>query len=111
MFTDNEQINKMNIKNLFSVIWSKIAIKFGKEYSKEPIPEGFYCYTINTIDFGTFSSRVVIDTTLCPYYKHLWGHWNGCKYCGIITDDFLFADDIKICDIKEGALTDYEDEL
>ena len=33
----------------------------------------------------------------CKYYKTLGKRWNGCKYLGIITDDFVFDDQCKMC--------------
>lgn len=86
--------NKMKYRNLLSVVYSKLLLLFGVKHNTSVIPKGEYCYT-----YTTKASRLVVSyiMTDCPYYKPISKKWNGCKYLGIITDDFIFEDKCKIC--------------
>ena len=83
-------------KNLASMLYSKLLFLFGKKYDSSVIPEGHYCYTpdFEKIKASDSFTYYIIP---CPYYKTLGKTWNGCKYIGIITDDFVFDDQCKIC--------------
>lgn len=82
-------------KNWVSILISKLLIKFGKKYSTKPIPEGLYCYIYDSDE--TLFTKGYININPCKYYKWLGGHYNGCKYLGIVSKDFIFADQCKIC--------------
>ena len=97
MFTYNEHTKIMNIRNLISVLWSQIAIAFGKKYDPSVIPEGVYCYSPDIVKNGDFFTCNII---MCPYYKGISNHVNGCKFMGKITDDFQFDDACKMCNVK-----------
>ena len=74
-------------KNFVSVVYSKLLLLFGISHTPSVIPKGEYCYGIN------LKEGAVIR---CPYYKPLGKERNGCKYLGVITDDFIFEDKCKI---------------
>lgn len=83
-------------KNLISVLYSKLLLLLGHKYSATVIPHGAYCYTpdIEKNKTREFSVYYIIP---CKYYKTIGERWNGCKYLGLITDDFIFADQCKLC--------------
>ena len=78
------------------MLWSKIVLFFGYKYDKSQIPEGQYCY-IPDIEKNKKAEKWTYYIIPCKYYKTLGKHWNGCKYLGIITDDFVFDDQCKMC--------------
>ena len=84
------------IKNLLTIFYGKIIFFLGLKQKKHIIPKGMYCYSP---DFkkNENSNDLIYYVIRCPYYKFLWKHWNGCSYLGIITDDFAFDDQCKIC--------------
>lgn len=85
------------------MILSKIVLIFGYKYDKSIIPPGPYCYKPDiekNKDYGK-NDKYIYYITPCPYYKKLFKNMNGCKYYGIITDDFVFNDQCKICDIND----------
>lgn len=88
-------------KNIFNVLWSLIKTKLGYKYSKEEIPDGPYCYKLLSVNKGKCKIKK------CTYYKTLPKGYNACKFLGVVTDDFIFDDQCKICDVKE----DYRDEI
>lgn len=72
--------------------------KFGYKYDTSVIPEGMYCYSSvdedpmeSIIDNGYYSTKP------CPYYLCLGKGKNACKFKAIITEDFCFDDQCKIC--------------
>ena len=84
-------MNKMYLywaKNFVSVVYSKLLLLFGISHTPSVIPKGEYCYSFN-------HKKKIVH---CPYYKTLGKELNGCKYLGIITDDYIFDDMCKICD-------------
>lgn len=98
MFTYNEHTKIMNIKNLINVLWSIVAI--WKTYDTSVIPEGVYCYSPDVVkneESDSFTYYIIP----CPYYKGISDRWKGCKYIGTITDDFVFRDGCKICNINK----------
>lgn len=88
--------------NFISLIWSKVIIFFGYKYDESVIPPGMYCYRPNDEKNKMYGNgnRYVYHIIPCPYYKTISKHWNGCKYYGIITDDFVFNDQCKLCNIN-----------
>jgi hypothetical protein len=98
--------------NILNSIFGVIRIKLGIKYSEDKIPHGPYCYKINRDSDGKIisppiSSEITIKIEPCVYYKTLPNDYNSCKFLGIITDDYIFGDQCKICDIKE----DYRDDV
>jgi hypothetical protein len=97
--------------NIINSIFGLIRIKLGIKYSEDKIPHGPYCYKLNRSSDGKLILPPVnagigfIEP--CIYYKTLPNDYNSCKFLGIITDDYIFGDQCKICDIKE----DYRDEV
>ena len=89
------------ISNLLEVLWSKLLIKFGIRLDESVIPEGPYCYKP---DLEKNKSETSFDYHIipCPYYKKISKNFNGCKYMGIVTDDFVFEDGCKICGVNKG---------
>ena len=83
-------------KNLTSMLYSKLLILFGVRHSTSIIPEGQYCYTPDYEKNKTAESFTYYVIP-CKYYKTLGKMWNGCKYLGMITDDFVFDDQCKMC--------------
>jgi hypothetical protein len=90
----------MKIKNLFSVIFSKMLITFGYKYDSSIIPDGLYCY-VPDVEKNKNTTKFEYHIIPCKYYKPIDKKWNGCKYIGIITDDLLFDDQCKICNVKK----------
>lgn len=92
-----------------SLIYSKIILFFGYEYDKSIIPPGPYCYSPDDEKNKRkdSDSKWVYYIKPCPYYKVISKNYNGCKYYGIITDDFVFGDQCKMCDINDNN-EDYE---
>ena len=80
------------LKNWLSMFYT---IKFKIKHNKELIPKGIYCYSPN------FHEGKYYNVTPCVYYKTLGKRYNGCKYCRVITDDCVFADQCKICEIND----------
>jgi hypothetical protein len=98
--------------NILNSIFGVIRIKLGIKYSEDKIPHGPYCYKLNRVSDGKLilppiNSGIGIRIEPCIYYKTLPNDYNSCKFLGIITDDYIFGDQCKICDIKE----DYRDEV
>lgn len=99
--------NKINylfksIINIISLLWSKIISGFGYKYDESVIPYGPYCYKPDdkrNINYGK-DGEFVYYTIPCRYYKIINKNWNGCKFYGIITDDYLFDDRCKMCNIN-----------
>jgi hypothetical protein len=88
-------------KNLVIILWWKLLRLFGYRENTDVIPNGHYCYKPDyhkneaTDDFTPY---YVIP---CKYYKKLGIYdWNGCSYLGIITNDFTFADNCKLCNVN-----------
>jgi hypothetical protein len=83
------------------MIWAKIYLFFGGKYFVSVIPIGKYCYAPdvakNKYEILTFGFLHTYWVVPCPYYKTLGRRWNGCQYCGVITDDMVFDDQCKIC--------------
>lgn len=88
----------MKIKIVISLILSKILLLFGYQYDSSCIPSGPYCYTP---DYEKMKNKDSDDFTYyikpCKYYKRISRNINGCKYLGVITNDFLFSDMCKLC--------------
>lgn len=83
-------------KNLTSMLYSKLLLLFGVRHSTSVIPEGQYCYTPD-YEKNKIAESCTYYVIPCKYYKTLGKRWNGCKYLGIITDDFVFDDQCKMC--------------
>jgi hypothetical protein len=83
-------------KNLASMLYSKLLLLFGVRLSTSAIPEGPYCYTPD-YEKNKIAESFTYYVIPCKYYKTLGKRWNGCKYLGIITDDFVFDDQCKMC--------------
>jgi len=79
----------------------RIKSKFVK-LKIDKIPEGCYCYSnIDGIDpFEELLNTGSYSIIPCPYYKRVGYKMYGCAYIGYATDDFMFADQIKICRVK-----------
>lgn len=93
---------KIYYKNFFSLIISKIVIFFGYKYDESVIPNGSYCYTPDNEKNNNKDINIYTYYTIpCKYYKEINREWNGCKFCGIITDDYVFDDKCKICEIND----------
>lgn len=87
-------------KNFVSIMFSKFLFLFGFKHDSSVIPEGPYCYSPDDGKNKNPESPFTYYTIPCKYYKTLGRKYNGCKYLGIITDDFLFDDQCKMCDIN-----------
>jgi hypothetical protein len=83
-------------KNFASMLYSKLLLLFGVRHSTSVIPEGPYCYTPD-YEKNKIAESFTYYVIPCKYYKTLGKKWNGCKYLGIITDDFVFNDQCKMC--------------
>jgi len=70
------------------------------------IPEGPYCYEPDDEKNANNSSSTYYVKP-CKYYRILGKQFNGCQYYGEITDDFVFGDKCKMCDINYGSDEDY----
>jgi len=85
-----------------SIIWNNILVYLGKKHDTSVIPKDTpYCYVP---DVEKMKNRDKDDLTFyikpCPYYKSLSNGYNGCKYIGVVTDDMVFDDQCKICDVE-----------
>jgi len=88
-------------RNLFSILYHKIRLLFGYKPDPSKIPNGLYCYVPDIEKNNKKDNDCFTYYTIpCEYYVSLGYHWNGCKYLGVITDDDVFADMCKMCDIK-----------
>jgi len=82
--------------------WIKMSIywciaNLDIQLSTKPIPNNTpYCYGHT---FDEKSGEVIFKQ--CKYYQKLGGNCNGCGFLGIITDDILFEDQVKMCGVKE----------
>lgn len=88
-------------KNLASMLYSKLLLLFGVRHSTSVIPVGPYCYTPD-YEKNKIAESFTYYVIPCKYYKTFGKRWNGCKYLGIITDDFIFDDQCKMCDKNYG---------
>lgn len=91
-------------KNWINSVYWMFAIRLGKERSTKPIPEGPYCYVPDAEKNKTARSNGeygVYYIKPCEYYKSLNREFNACTYLGIITDDTIFDDQCKICNVKD----------
>jgi hypothetical protein len=76
---------------------------FGSERNKKVIPDHFYCYTPDTERNNKRDKDSFVYYTIpCPYYKWLGKPWHACTFCGVITDDDVFGDQVKICGLNYG---------
>ena len=90
------------------MIWYWLLGLFKVKLSTDPIPDGTpYCYVpdVEKNNVNTETDKYYIKP--CKYYKHLGGGCNGCGFLGVITDDSVFDDQVKICGEKEGYGDDY----
>jgi len=88
--------------NLIGLFWSKVLLYFGHKYDEDVIPYGQYCYKPDDEKNKNYGKdgKFIYYTKSCKYYKVINKKWNGCKYYGIITDDSIFDDRCKICNIN-----------
>lgn len=90
------------IKIITSLLFSKILILFGYKYDPSCIPSGQYCYEPDyTKNQKKDTNDFYYYINPCKYYKRVTNQVNGCKYLGMITDDFLFYDMCKFCNKKK----------
>jgi hypothetical protein len=94
----------IGVGTFFGLLWSKVRIYFGHEYDKSVIPRGMYCYAPDfeknsELKDGCFDEDGKFHYYIkpCPHYKWINDRYRGCKYLGMITDDFIFADQCKSC--------------
>jgi hypothetical protein len=89
----------IGIGTWFELIWSKVRIYFGYEYDKSVIPRGLYCYEPDVEKNKNYGKddKFVYYIKPCPHYKWINRRYRGCKYLGMITDDFIFRDQCKSC--------------
>jgi hypothetical protein len=83
------------------MLYSKLLLLFGVIHSNSVIPFGQYCYTPNH-EKNKASKTFAYHIIPCKYYKTLGKKLNGCKYLGIITNDFIFDDQCKMCNENYG---------
>ncbi len=81
------------------MFWSKLLIILGYKYNENVIPKGEYCYEIDD-ERNKVKDSSILYIKPCPYYKSLGNNLNGCKFLGVITDDIIFGDQCKICDVN-----------
>lgn len=84
-------------RNLANMLWWKLLFLFGVRRSALPIPNGMYCYAPDNEKNAKATSFKYYYIKPCKYYKTLGRRFNGCSYLGIITDDFVFDDQCKMC--------------
>lgn len=90
------------IKKITSVIYGRLLRFLNIKRDDTVIPQGMYCYTPdieknkNKKD-GDYKYYV----KTCKYYKRLGRDYNGCSYLGIITDDDVFGDQCKLCNVEK----------
>ena len=83
------------------MLYNKMLIKYGYKHDKSVIPTGLYCYTPKSDDvMKELLETGGFETKPCPYYTVVSKNYNGCKFTGTITDDFVFDDQCKICGEK-----------
>jgi len=90
----------MIIRFIIQLYWRLLHL-FGINTDTEPIPDSVYCYVPDTEKNKRENDVMHYYIKPCKYYKSFGNEYNGCKYLGIITDDFLFDDQCKICGIKD----------
>ena len=83
-----------SIKNLFSVL---LTLIFNLKHDKSVIPYGAYCYKGDDEKNKNSTSPSSYYIISCPYYKIISKKYNGCQYLGVVTDDFVFDDQCKLC--------------
>lgn len=86
-------------KNIISVLFGKLLLPFGFKYDNSVIPEGPYCYVSDVArnKIKKEGEAGVYYIIPCKYFIILSKRWRACKYLGIITDDFVFRDQCKMC--------------
>lgn len=104
------KINKFRLylrlsKNIVSALFSKCLVFFGFNYDNSVIPSGPYCYLPDEKKNAEVKSYSVYYIIPCPYFMILSERWRACRYLGVITDDFVFRDQCKMC----GENDDYND--
>lgn len=83
-------------KNIWEVFISYLTFT---SHDKNKIPiNTLYCYTTKGIP--SKENGYTHKITPCPYYVSLPNGYNHCKFLKTTTDDFLFDDQCKICDIS-----------
>jgi hypothetical protein len=89
----------MIVLNYISVIWGVILKWLHIKRDESVIPEGEYCYTPNyeKNTFKTLTEEGVYYIKPCKYFKCLLGDYHACIFIGCITNNFLLADQCKIC--------------
>ena len=83
-------------KNIISVLFGKLLLSFGFKYDNSVIPEGPYCYAPDERK-NEPREPMIYYIIPCKYFLPLSRHWTACKYLGIMTDDFVFRDQCKMC--------------
>ena len=91
------------MKNIRSVILSKIRLLIGLKYDKSVIPEGLFCY-----EYDSKKNEVLIDewdngfyVKVCPYHIKISNNCYCCLYEGKICKDKEFIEKNKICSINK----------
>ena len=92
----------MNIKNIITILISKVRLKFGFSFDETKIPEGLYCYSPKK--FPSKETNWVYEITPCKYFKPITKSYNGCQFLGVITEDPFFDDQCKICGENYGEM-------
>lgn len=90
------------MKNAIYVLYYKVLRFFGYKLPEDGIPEGYYCYVP---DNEKNSSKKEGDFSYyikpCPYWKWINKEYKGCAYLGVITDDPVFGDQCKMCNVNQ----------
>ena len=95
-------------KNYINIFYWKFLFLFGINRSEKPIPPGMYCYEADIEKNKHSKTRNIFYIKPCKYYKALGKHHNGCSFLGIVTDDPVFDDQCKMCDVNNEYESDEE---
>lgn len=94
------------IRTYLAVGWSRLRIFFNKPLSKDPIPEGRYCYQFMSDMKYMPNGELGFDIKTCPYFHYLGRYKTACTYLGYLGDDPAHGDSCKLCGEKEQLPTE-----
>jgi hypothetical protein len=81
------------IKILISIVATRL---FRVKKDTSVIPPGEYCCCYVQRSMSSLGCRVYV----CPYFRNYDDDRSACLYLGLISDDPVFVDMCKICDIN-----------
>jgi hypothetical protein len=89
--------------NMLLFMFFSMIKSFGFKFPIKKIPHGMYCYVSDTPKNKKKKDSMYNEGSTyyikpCFYYRHLPYNLRGCMFKCSISDDFMFKDQIKICD-------------